>query len=609
MERPRRSNKVSDYKVFDWEIRPTESVKYSEIINYERAGARGEHHCVMCGLIKGSQCEIPNQNKDVCKTCDSAYWCLENSNIIVKFCKGCKKFSPLCEFVDKPEASKCAKCRHRGRQNYYSRKNSDGAGQGSEKLPTKKQQQPPPAARKATTSQIAQVVPIASAGASAATASVDDAIVKFPAPKRTSPHHMEGAFRRHVGLHSTVSGAANIRHPGTTESLSQSIDSVESSSSKNSNPRSSLTSESSRSSISYSARSTNSNQSVGSEDDAFFRSMMQQRLGADPTPPLHLHHGNTSTDFPLMVSPGLNSSGQSQNHSLSVPIAMGANSSFNVSDASLNATAVQFSPHSAPAPQQTPATWTLPEDVTAPPCPPTHTSMTTPGQLPLFEPSPMAPQSTSSNHYPPIDAGLTCDITPLSSLSSPGNLEDDEDSPWQWDPSMNSLMNLAALSECVLSSGSSSPRPGPSPFSPGMRKSTSSSKSRSGSRAGNTSQSQGHISPRSASGDFVSIVPRPHSAPKEVDMQTSSNGHSTKKRKRRSSTKPSPSDMCDPCGHTDTESGGQTGSRVVEWRTRVRSRRVEKGAEDNILHVAIVDAKRLRALSPEAPTPQSPGVH
>jgi hypothetical protein len=82
-----KSVKISDYKDFDWETRPSETIKFIDIINFERAGARGDQHCVMCGRIKGVECEIPNQNKDVCKLCDSAFWRLSNG-VIAKFCKG-----------------------------------------------------------------------------------------------------------------------------------------------------------------------------------------------------------------------------------------------------------------------------------------------------------------------------------------------------------------------------------------------------------------------------------------------------------------------------------------------------------------------------------------
>ena len=120
-----RSSKVNDYKDFNWKINEKETIKYLDIINFERAASKSDHHCVMCGNPKGPNCVIPNQNKDVCKVCDSSFWLLHALNVLIKFCKGCKKFSPLQDFDEKPEASKCAKCRKRGRQNYYSRKQDD----------------------------------------------------------------------------------------------------------------------------------------------------------------------------------------------------------------------------------------------------------------------------------------------------------------------------------------------------------------------------------------------------------------------------------------------------------------------------------------------------
>ena len=83
-----RSVKVADYTQCNWQNQSGVVVKYCDVINFERAGARGEHHCVMCGRIKGAECEIPNQNKDVCKSCDSAYWRFLREDIIIKFCKG-----------------------------------------------------------------------------------------------------------------------------------------------------------------------------------------------------------------------------------------------------------------------------------------------------------------------------------------------------------------------------------------------------------------------------------------------------------------------------------------------------------------------------------------
>ena len=65
---------------------------------------------------------IPNQNKNVCKSCDISFWLSSKYDCIVKFCKGCKTFICLSEFDEKPQSSKCWKCRERGRVNYFDRK-------------------------------------------------------------------------------------------------------------------------------------------------------------------------------------------------------------------------------------------------------------------------------------------------------------------------------------------------------------------------------------------------------------------------------------------------------------------------------------------------------
>lgn len=76
-------------------------------------------HCVMCG---GTEVEIPSQNKNICKSCDSSYWLHLTGQYVFKFCKGCKNFFPLIEFKDKPEGTKCYKCRERGRSHYLAKK-------------------------------------------------------------------------------------------------------------------------------------------------------------------------------------------------------------------------------------------------------------------------------------------------------------------------------------------------------------------------------------------------------------------------------------------------------------------------------------------------------
>ena len=86
---------------------------HDSIVNYCRSSCRDELYCVMCGLRNKKECEIPNQNKDICNLCDSLFWKVIKLNEVVKFCKGCKKFCHLNVFGDKPLAAKCAKCRQR----------------------------------------------------------------------------------------------------------------------------------------------------------------------------------------------------------------------------------------------------------------------------------------------------------------------------------------------------------------------------------------------------------------------------------------------------------------------------------------------------------------
>mmetsp|Transcript_30114 Transcript_30114/g.30596 ORF Transcript_30114/g.30596 Transcript_30114/m.30596 type:complete len:407 (-) Transcript_30114:307-1527(-) len=113
---------VKNYFDHEWSLEDNAVPRYESIINFARSNIRGDHHCVMCGGRKSSGCVIPSQNKDVCKSCDSSFWLHKNFNVVVKFCKGCKNFVTLNDFSGKPDASKCTKCRERGRSNYISRK-------------------------------------------------------------------------------------------------------------------------------------------------------------------------------------------------------------------------------------------------------------------------------------------------------------------------------------------------------------------------------------------------------------------------------------------------------------------------------------------------------
>lgn len=95
-------------------------LKYNDVVNFgRRISDASVHNCVMCGDF---DVVIPTQNKDVCKGCDSAFWYNAKLNVTFKFCKGCKNFVTLEMFSDKPDASKCCRCRRRGRENYLTKK-------------------------------------------------------------------------------------------------------------------------------------------------------------------------------------------------------------------------------------------------------------------------------------------------------------------------------------------------------------------------------------------------------------------------------------------------------------------------------------------------------
>ena len=111
--------KDSDLLKHKWSLpEQGSSMRFNSIINFARTKPN-INHCVMCG---DSKVPIPSQNKGVCKTCDSSFWYSHNFDVVFKFCKGCKVFCVLQGFHDKPEASKCLKCRQRGSQSYFMKK-------------------------------------------------------------------------------------------------------------------------------------------------------------------------------------------------------------------------------------------------------------------------------------------------------------------------------------------------------------------------------------------------------------------------------------------------------------------------------------------------------
>jgi hypothetical protein len=80
---------IEDFSNYNWVKKDSEIITYNGVINYERAGKKEPRHCVMCGILEdGHNCVIPNQNKDVCRKCDSSYWLLKEFNVVIKFCKG-----------------------------------------------------------------------------------------------------------------------------------------------------------------------------------------------------------------------------------------------------------------------------------------------------------------------------------------------------------------------------------------------------------------------------------------------------------------------------------------------------------------------------------------
>jgi len=105
---------------------------YEALVNFPRAKSRAKIHCVMCGryprgvdddaVLADEVVVIPRQNKDVCRDCDKALWRHNESNTHFKWCKGCKRFRNLTAFAEKVAASKCDRCRERGRLGYQRRK-------------------------------------------------------------------------------------------------------------------------------------------------------------------------------------------------------------------------------------------------------------------------------------------------------------------------------------------------------------------------------------------------------------------------------------------------------------------------------------------------------
>jgi hypothetical protein len=122
------NSKVNRYNITSSkDICTYKEICYHDVINYSRSCVKGQRSCVMCGRLDSKECNIPGQNKDVCKVCDSLIWFSESQRLSFKFCKGCKNFVSLYDFVDKPKASKCGKCRNRCRSSYSAKRTGTGS--------------------------------------------------------------------------------------------------------------------------------------------------------------------------------------------------------------------------------------------------------------------------------------------------------------------------------------------------------------------------------------------------------------------------------------------------------------------------------------------------
>lgn len=87
------STKISNYSSFPWKSQLTRvdinEIKLHEIINYTKLSSTPRKMpLVFCSMCGKEEVEIPTQNKNICKICDSTYWYLEKYKVVLKFCKG-----------------------------------------------------------------------------------------------------------------------------------------------------------------------------------------------------------------------------------------------------------------------------------------------------------------------------------------------------------------------------------------------------------------------------------------------------------------------------------------------------------------------------------------
>lgn len=85
-------------------------------------GKKGAKKEEMTRKVNGQYAMIPTQNKGLCTQCDVNVWVVANSQLEIKWCKGCKNFRPWAAFGEKGLATKCVRCRDRQREKYAAQK-------------------------------------------------------------------------------------------------------------------------------------------------------------------------------------------------------------------------------------------------------------------------------------------------------------------------------------------------------------------------------------------------------------------------------------------------------------------------------------------------------
>lgn len=85
-------------------------------------GKKGNKKEDMSRKVNGQYAMIPTQNKGLCTSCDVNVWIVANSQLEIKWCKGCKNFRPWAAFGEKGLATKCVRCRDRQREKYAAQK-------------------------------------------------------------------------------------------------------------------------------------------------------------------------------------------------------------------------------------------------------------------------------------------------------------------------------------------------------------------------------------------------------------------------------------------------------------------------------------------------------